>query len=52
MSATIKYKGNTIATMKSDGFKVRNKTTDEEVMSATDTGGLFKDITSKGVSKL
>lgn len=43
---------NTIATMKSDGFKVRNKTTNEEIMSATDTGGLFKDITSTGVSKL
>lgn len=43
---------NTVATMKSDGFKVRNKTTNEEVMSATDTGGLFKDITSTGVSKL
>ena len=43
---------NTVATMKSDGFKVRNKTTNEEIMSATDTGGLFKDITSTGVSKL
>lgn len=43
---------NTVATMKSDGFKVRNKTTNEEIMSSTDTGGLFKDITSTGVSKL
>lgn len=36
----------TKATMDSEGFKVRNKTTSLSVMEATATGGLFYDLTS------
>lgn len=43
---------NTVSTMKNDGFKVKNKTTEETVMEATDTGGKFKDLTSTGLTNL
>lgn len=43
---------NTVSTMKNDGFKVKNKTTEETVMEATDTGGKFKDLTSTGSTNL
>ena len=35
---------NTLSTMNDDGFKVKNATTNEEVMVATDDGGKFKNI--------
>ena len=43
---------NTKATMDSEGFKVKNKTTGKSVMEATATGGLFFDIKSTGKSDL
>ena len=37
---------NTLTTMESDGFKVKNKSTNETVMEATETGARFKEITA------
>lgn len=42
----------TKATMDSEGFKVRNKTTEEVVMEATKTGGKFLDLTSTGKANI
>lgn len=42
----------TKATMDSEGFIVRNKTTGTAVMEATKTGGKFLDLTSTGKSNL
>ena len=42
----------TKATMDSEGFKVRNKTTDVIVMEATKSGGKFLDLTSTGKANI